>query len=335
LVLLRIENLQTQFDTPGGTLRAVDGVSLSIAPAQTLALVGESGCGKSLTALSIVQLVPPPGRVAAGHVWFHDRDLLALPESDLRAVRGNRIAMIFQEPMTSLNPLLRVGEQIGETLRVHRRASARAARERSVELLHRVGLDAPEQRVRDYPHQLSGGMRQRVMIAMALACEPELLIADEPTTALDVTIQAQILTLLRELQRQSGLAMLFITHDLAVVAQIADAVSVMYAGRIVEHAPANALFAQPRHPYTQALLRCTPPIAPHTTGRRLPVIPGDVPRLAQRPPGCAFHPRCQCRGEDPRCRMHAPALLATADGHACACWVGRRGAPGRDSTDGR
>ncbi len=319
-MLLQIENLQTHFDTRDGALRAVDGVSLAIAPAQTLALVGESGCGKSLTALSILRLVPPPGRIAGGHILFHDRDLLALPESDMRGVRGNRIAMIFQEPMTSLNPLLRVGEQIGEVLRLHRRASARAARERSIELLRRVGLDAPEQRIRDYPHQLSGGMRQRVMIAMALACEPELLIADEPTTALDVTIQAQILALLRELQQQSGLAMLCITHDLAVVAQIADAVCVMYAGRIVEQAATAELFARPLHPYTRALLRSTPRIAQSTAGQRLPVIPGEVPRAAQRPTGCAFHPRCELGRADEQCKSAGPALRQAGDGHMSACW---------------
>jgi peptide/nickel transport system ATP-binding protein len=346
-VLLRIENLQTHFDTPAGVLRAVDGVSLAIAPAQTLALVGESGCGKSLTALSILRLVPPPGRIAGGHVWFDDRDLLALPEREMRAMRGNRMAMIFQEPMTSLNPLLRIGPQIDESLRLHRWSSARAARQRTVELLRRVGLPAPEQRRRDYPHQLSGGMRQRVMIAMALACGPELLIADEPTTALDATIQAQILALLHELQRQSGLALLFITHDLAVVAQIADVVCVMYAGRIVEQAPVTELFAQPRHPYTQALLRSTPrakrcqePFVRSTLraaprqkvpdtffladtflhAGRLPVIPGDVPRAGQRPTGCPFHPRCELGRADAQCNSEEPPLRAVGAAHTCACW---------------
>ena len=340
-MLLRIENLQTHFDTPAGVLRAVDGVSLAIAPAQTLALVGESGCGKSLTALSILRLVPPPGRIAGGRIWFDDRDLLALPEPEMRAMRGNRIAMIFQEPMTSLNPLLRIGPQIDESLRLHRWSSARAARQRTVELLRRVGLPAPEQRRRDYPHQLSGGMRQRVMIAMALACGPELLIADEPTTALDATIQAQILALLHELQRQSGLSLLFITHDLAVVAQIADVVCVMYAGRIVEQAPVTELFAQPQHPYTQALLRSMPrakrcqepfsaerPVGccaqkvPDTflLAERLPVIPGDVPRAGQRPTGCPFHSRCELGRADEQCQSAEPPLRAVGAAHTCACW---------------
>jgi oligopeptide/dipeptide ABC transporter ATP-binding protein len=341
-VLLRIQNLQTHFDTPGGVVRAVDEVSLEVAAGQTVAVVGESGCGKSLTALSILRLVPPPGRIAGGEIWFHDRDLLGLPEAEMRAIRGDRIAMIFQEPMTSLNPLLTVGQQIDEVLRLHRGASGRTARRRAVELLGRVGIASPEQRSRDYPHQISGGMRQRVMIGMALACEPELLIADEPTTALDVTVQGEVLGLLRELQQQTGLAMLFITHDLAVVARIADAVCVMYAGRIVEQAPAAQLFAGPRHPYTQALLRCTPRLARGTSarrlavipgqspsetapttganGRRLPVIPGEVPTALHRPSGCPFHPRCELGREDGNCQANVPPLLGVTAGHLCACW---------------
>jgi oligopeptide/dipeptide ABC transporter ATP-binding protein len=319
-VLLRIENLQTHFATAAGTHRAVDGVSFEIAAGQTLALVGESGCGKSLTALSILRLVPPPGRVVAGRVCFDGHELLALPESAMRAVRGNRIAMIFQEPMTSLNPLLTVGQQIDEPLRLHARMSARAARQRSIELLRRVGIPAPEQRYRHHPHELSGGMRQRAMIAMALACEPELLIADEPTTALDVTIQAQILALLHELRRQKGLALLFITHDLAVVAQIADVVCVMYAGRVVEQAPVGQLFARPCHPYTQALLQCTPRLGPGTPGQRLPVIPGELPRAGQRPAGCSFQPRCGLGRADEQCQFHEPPLQRVGDVHACACW---------------
>jgi peptide/nickel transport system ATP-binding protein/oligopeptide transport system ATP-binding protein len=317
-MLLQIDSLKTYFDTPAGTVRAVDGVSFTLPAGRTLALVGESGCGKSLTALSIMRLIPPPGRIVDGTIRFHDLDLTSLRDRELRAIRGNRIAMIFQEPMTSLHPLLAVGEQIGEVVRLHRRSTIRATRERVLELLHRVGIPAPEQRVRDYPHQMSGGMRQRVMIAMALACEPELLIADEPTTALDVTVQAQILALLRDLQRRSGMALLFITHDLDVVARIAAAVSVMYAGRVVEHGPATEVLATPAHPYTQGLLRCTPRLT--TAARRLPVIPGDVPGPLDRPPGCPFHPRCELGRDDPVCRTQAQVLQPLGPRRSCACW---------------
>ncbi len=323
-MLLRVESLQTSFQTPAGIVRAVDGVSLEIPRGRTLALVGESGCGKSLTALSILRLVPPPGRVVGGRVVFDGRDLLELPAGQMRSIRGNRIAMVFQEPMTSLNPLLTIGNQVGEAFRVHRRFSARAAGQSSIELLRRVGIPSPEQQSRAYPHQMSGGMRQRVMIAAALACEPELLIADEPTTALDVTVQAQILDLLREVQRQRQMSMLFITHDLGVVARMADAVCVMYAGRIVERGAVGEIFAAPRHPYTRALLRSTPRLAPAEAEsggrRRLPVIPGDVPGALGRPSGCPFHPRCELGRDDQRCRSDEPALLEIAPTHACACW---------------
>jgi peptide/nickel transport system ATP-binding protein len=336
-VLLRIENLHTHVtDGDGRALSAVAGVSLSLERGQTLALVGESGCGKSLTAASIPRLLPPGARIAHGAIWFDGRDLVTLPEAALRRLRGDRIAMMFQEPMTCLNPVLSIRAQLTEVLRLHRRLAGRAARSRAVALLDQVGLREPERRAREFPHQLSGGMRQRVMIAMALACEPDLLIADEPTTALDVTIQAQILELLRDLQRRREMAMLFITHDLGVVAELADEVAVMYAGRIVEHAPTARLFSAPRHPYTRGLLDCTPRIEsaePDAAGeppsgrnlaRRLPVIPGEVPDLRHRPAGCAFHPRCELAGAEPRCQGDIPPLepVHGAPGvHTCACWM--------------
>jgi len=333
---LRVRDLRTHFFTPEGVVPAVDGVSLDVPRGRTVALVGESGCGKSVTALSILRLVPPPGRIVGGQVLLDGRDLLALGGRAMRGVRGNRVAMIFQEPLTSLNPVLRVGEQIGEALRVHRRLRAAARRRRIVELLSRVGIPAPEVRAAQYPHQMSGGMRQRVMIAMALACEPELLIADEPTTALDVTMQAQILGLLREAQEQAGMAVLLITHDLGLVTGMAQAVYVMYAGRIVESAPLERLFATPLHPYTRALLRSVPRLAggggagPGGRRARLFVIPGEVPQPQRRPPGCAFHPRCEQGREDPACRRCAPPLTEIEPGHACACWqvlpAGGRGA---------
>ena len=328
---LRIEELRTCFAAPAGDVWAVNGVGFEIARGQTLALVGESGSGKTLTALSILRLVPPPGRIVAGRILLDGVDLLSLPERQMRAVRGDRIAMIFQEPMTSLNPLMPVGEQVAEPLRLHRRLSTRAAHTHAVELLRSVGIPAAEQRARDYPHRMSDGMRQRVMIAMALACEPEVLIADEPTSALDVTVQAQILALLRDLQRQRGLSLLFITHDLGVVAQIADTVCVMYAGRVVERAPVGLIFAAPRHPYTQGLLRSTPRLTSGARSatrsdpggmspQRLPVIPGEVPDPAHLPPGCPFHPRCALGGDDPTCRTREPPLAEVAPEHACACW---------------
>ncbi len=326
-MLLRIRDLKTHFIGPDGVAPAVDGVSLDIHRGRTVALVGESGCGKSLTALSILQLVPPPGRIVGGEIRFDDHDLLKLNQRRMRDIRGNRIAMIFQEPMTSLNPVLSVGHQIGEALQLHRGLRGKALRRRTVELLQRVGIPAPNTRADEYPHQMSGGMRQRVMIAMALACEPDLLIADEPTTALDVTIEAQILALLRELQQQTGMSILLITHDLSLVAGSADTVCVMYAGRIVERALVEDLFDDPRHPYTQALLHSMPrlptaqsPDARSPARKRLEVIPGEVPQPVNRPAGCAFHPRCPLGRQDPICQAQVPPMAELAAHHECACW---------------
>ena len=323
-MLLQVENLKTHFITREGTVHAVDGVSLEIPRGKTVALVGESGCGKTVTALSILRLVPEPARIVADRILLEGRNLLTLSERQMRTVRGNRIAMIFQEPMSSLNPVLTVGGQIVEALRLHRRLGARAARRRAIELLERVGIPAPAQRFREYPHQMSGGMRQRVMLATALACEPDLLIADEPTTALDVTVQAQILDLLRDLQGHSGLAIVLITHDLGVVAEFADEVCVMYAGRIVERAPVERLFADPRHPYTRGLLRSTPRLSAsadsHARTTRLEVIPGEVPNPLHLPAGCAFHPRCERGKDDTRCRTEDPPLAEVARQQRCACW---------------
>jgi oligopeptide/dipeptide ABC transporter ATP-binding protein len=295
--LLEIRNLVTTFTTGGQRVAAADDVSLSIRRGETLALVGESGCGKSVTALSILRLLPsPPARVERGAILYEGADLLKLDEASLRRIRGDRIAMIFQEPMTSLNPVFTVGFQLVEALRLHRDLSKRAALQRAVELLDLVGIPAPKQRVSDYPHQLSGGMRQRVMIAMALACDPQLLIADEPTTALDVTVQAQILALLQQLQTQRSMGILFITHDLGIVAEFADRVAVMYAGRIVEQCSVKELFDAPAHPYTQGLLASVPArVIARAEGaipRRLPTIRGVVPSLAHLPPGCRFRDRC-------------------------------------------
>ena len=318
--LLEVTALQTHFATPDGVVRAVEGLSFTVAPGETLAIVGESGCGKSVTSMSILRLIQsPPGRIA-GSIRFEGRELLDLPEAAMRRIRGNEIAMIFQEPMTSLNPVLTVGRQITETLRLHQGLSARAAEARAAEALSLVGIPAPERRAREYPHQLSGGMRQRVMIAMALACNPKLLIADEPTTALDVTIQAQILDLMRGLKQRIGSAIMLITHDLGVVAETAERVVVMYAGRKVEEAPVAALFARPAHPYTLGLLGAVPRLgagAEGTARTRLAEIPGLVPSLRARIAGCPFAPRC-ARADD-HCRAEAPALRTLAPGHAVAC----------------
>jgi peptide/nickel transport system ATP-binding protein len=315
--LLEIRGLSVSFDSDDGRVRAVRGVDLALAAGETVALVGESGCGKSVTALSILRLVAtPPGFFDAGEIRLAGEDLLAAPESRLREIRGNDVAMIFQEPMTSLNPVLRVGEQIAEVFELHQKLGREAARARSIEALARVGIPAPEQRVDEYPHQLSGGMRQRVMIAMALACNPKLLIADEPTTALDVTIQAQILELIAKLQRELGMAVLLITHDLGVVAETARRVAVMYAGRIVEEADVLALFERPRHPYTAGLLRSRPRLDA-VDGRLVP-IEGSVPDAFHQPPGCAFHPRCPHAVE--RCRREDPPLSAEGT-HRFACFV--------------
>ncbi len=294
MALLEIENLQTQFRTPRGVLKAVDGVSLSIDRGEVLAVVGESGCGKTVTAFSILGLIPdPPGRIVGGSIRFAGRELIGMPAAAMREIRGGEISMIFQDPMTSLNPSLTVGEQIGEALLEHRGGTRRAALARAVELLEQVRVPDPQHRVLEYPHRLSGGMRQRVMIAMALACEPKLLIADEPTTALDVTIQAQILDLLREIRDRTRTAILLITHDLAVVAEVADRVAVMYAGRKVEEAPVAQLFHAPLHPYTRGLLASMPGAADDARARApLREIPGIVPPLDALPAGCAFAPRC-------------------------------------------
>ncbi len=316
--LLEIRDLVTEFRTDRGVVRAVDGVSLAIKQGETLGVVGESGCGKSVTALSVLRLIAQPaGRIASGEIRYKDRNLLGLDADDMRAIRGNRIAMIFQEPMTSLNPVFTIGDQIGEAIRLHQKKSKAEARVATIAALNQVGIPAAEQRVDDYPHQLSGGMRQRVMIAMALCCKPDVLIADEPTTALDVTIQAQILDLLRMLQRETQMSMMLITHDLGVVAQTCDDVAVMYAGRVVERAPAAELFAAPHHPYTAGLLRSMPEAdadeAPqfNADGRRirprLQEIAGMVPSLANLPPGCAFAERCSAVQD--RCRTEMPALV--------------------------
>ena len=320
--VLRVEGLRTRFTTGGRPVPAVDGVSFTLRRGETLGLVGESGCGKSVSALSLLRLVPsPPGEIVAGSVVFSGRDLLALPAAELQRIRGNEISMIFQEPMTSLNPVMTIGHQIAEAITRHRGLSSRAARDHAAEMLDLVRLSDPRRRLGQYPHQLSGGMRQRVMIAMALACNPRALIADEPTTALDVTVQAQILDLLRELQARLGTAILLITHDLGVVAQVADRVLVMYAGRIVEEAEAGALFAAPRHPYTHGLLASMP--YTRTSGRtrpgRLSEVPGTVPRLGAWPAGCAFAPRCSFALA--RCESEVPALEEKRPRHRAACWA--------------
>ncbi len=335
--LLEVTNLQTHFATDDGVVRAVQGLSFSIGAGETVGIVGESGCGKSVTSMSILRLVAePPGKIA-GSVRFRGRELLTLPEAEMQALRGKDIAMIFQEPMTSLNPVLTVGRQIGEVLRLHEGLDGAAAMARVVELLALVGIPAPERRVREYPHQLSGGMRQRVMIAMALSCNPQLLIADEPTTALDVTIQAQILDLMRDLQRRVGAAIMLITHDLGVVAEMAERVVVMYAGRKVEEATAAELFARPMHPYTQGLLAAVPKLGSSLTagGReRLTEIPGQVPSLRKPITGCAFAGRCPHVMDV--CRVVTPAATPAGDGHVVACHLLATRPPAtHPSADGR
>ena len=317
--LLTVRGLRTYFDTEDGVVKAVDGVSFAIAPAQTFALVGESGCGKSVTAYSIIGLVErPAGRVAGGEVRLEGRNLLDLTEAQMQRVRGRRISMIFQEPMTSLNPVFTCGSQIIEAIQLHQKLSGSQARRLAVEMLAKVGIPAPEQRLGEYPHQLSGGMRQRVMIAMALSCNPRLLIADEPTTALDVTIQAQILQLMKDVQRAGGLSILLITHDLAVVAETADVVAVMYASRIVELTDVARLFARPGHPYTQGLFRSLPRLGERKD--RLDTIPGNVPNPLALPGGCPFHPRCPAGRELARCRQQDPPLREVEPGRWVACW---------------
>jgi oligopeptide/dipeptide ABC transporter ATP-binding protein len=306
--ILRVRDLVTSFRTDEGVLRAVDGVSFDVPAKATIGLVGESGCGKSVTSLSILRLIPPPGKIESGKILFDGKNLLELSEKEMRALRGNQISMIFQEPMTSLNPVYTVGDQIVEAVRLHQKRSRSEARDRAVEMLQLVGIPSPERRVDSYPHELSGGMRQRVMIAMALACQPRLLIADEPTTALDVTIQAQVLDLLRKLQAVLGMSVVLITHDLSVVAEVAEKVVVMYAGRVVEEGAVERVFRNPRHPYTKGLIQSLPPFGTSSDAsarpRRLPTIEGVVPDLRALPKGCRFQDRCEyvidrCRTEEP------------------------------------
>jgi oligopeptide/dipeptide ABC transporter ATP-binding protein len=319
--LLEVSSLVTQFSTRSGIVRAVDGVSWDVAEGETVALVGESGCGKSASALSIMRLISEPaGRIVSGKVLFKGRDLLQLPEEAMRRVRGREIGMIFQEPMTSLNPVLTVGRQLTEGLEIHLGMAPAAARTRAIELLAMVGIPDAERRLRQYPHQFSGGMRQRMMIAIALSCEPALILADEPTTALDVTIQAQILELmksLKSLSRKLGVAMLIITHNLGVVARYADRVNVMYAGKIIEQASAAELYANPRHPYTEGLLRSVPRLDEPRRAKLAP-IEGQPPDLTRLPPGCSFEPRCRLRSE--RCTQSLPPLRPIGAAHTTACW---------------
>ena len=314
--LLSVEHLTTVFDLAAGSVPAVDDISFEIRPGETLGLVGESGSGKSVTALSIVRLVQPPGRIARGSIRFKERNLLTLSEREMQRVRGAEIALIFQEPMTALNPVFTIGDQVAETLLVHRRATRREAKTRAVELLHAVRIPHAAARVNDYPHQLSGGMRQRVLIAMAIACKPSLVIADEPTTALDVTIQAQVLDLLREMKAAFDLSLLLITHDLGLIAETADRVAVMYAGRIVETGPVRSIFREPLHPYTRGLLGSIPGGAP---GQRLRAIDGGVPMLGALPPGCAFNPRCPDRFEP--CTSSSPPDYAVGIEHSTKCYL--------------
>ena len=323
--LLEVDDLKTYFYTRDGIVRAVDGVSFMVFPGETLAVVGESGCGKSVTSLSILRLIAaPPGKIVNGRLMFQGRDLLGLTEDEMRKVRGNEISMIFQEPMTSLNPVLTIGRQIAEALVLHRGMKRKAALERAVEMLTLVNIPEAARRIEQYPHQLSGGMRQRVMIAMALACNPRLLIADEPTTALDVTIQAQILDLMRGLKEKTGAAIVLITHDLGVVAEMAQRVVVMYAGRKVEEAAVDDLFAHPRHPYTEGLLKSIPRLEHAQAAAHLPLaeIPGMVPSLKEEIAGCLFAPRCGYATE--RCRREYPPLEEKAPGHFAACWESGR-----------
>jgi peptide/nickel transport system ATP-binding protein len=314
--LLEVRDLRTHFASERGEVHAVDGVDLSLERGRTLGIVGESGCGKSVTALSIMGLVPqPPGRIAGGEVLFEGEDLLQAPARRMRDLRGDKLSMIFQEPMTSLNPAFPAGDQVAEALLRHRKISPKEARDQAVEMLRKVRIPSPERRARDYPHQLSGGMRQRVMIAMALACDPRLLIADEPTTALDVTIQAQILELMRLLRAELGTAIILITHDLGVIAELADDVIVMYAGKVVERCAAERLFAEPQHPYTIGLLGSIPRL--HLAQARLSAIEGVVPDPVAFPQGCRFHPRCPFAVD--KCRAEVPPLIKVSENHEAAC----------------
>jgi oligopeptide/dipeptide ABC transporter ATP-binding protein len=319
--LLEVHGLRTSFHTRDGIVRAVDGIDFHVDRGEVLGLVGESGCGKSVTSLSMMRLVAPPGRIEAGSVLFDGTDVLAIPADDMRKLRGNRISMIFQQPTSSLNPVLSVGMQLGEVLEIHRNMKRKAAHDRSLELLRMVGIPDPERRLKSYPHEMSGGMAQRIMIAMALACEPELLIADEPTTALDVTIQAQILDLMRNLQHELGTAIILITHDLGVVAEMCDRVAVMYAEEIVEQTDVLTLFREPRHPYTRGLIDSIPVMG--VVRDELAVIPGNVPNLIDLPPWCRFAPRCRARIERDvtlSTERH-PSLLPVGAGHDVRCWM--------------
>jgi oligopeptide/dipeptide ABC transporter ATP-binding protein len=319
--LLEVRNLKTYFYTEDGVVKAVDGVDFTVKPGQVLGLVGESGCGKSVTSLSIMRLISPPGKIVAGEIIFENRDLVKLPESTMVDIRGNRISMIFQQPQSSLNPVFKVGDQVAEVLRIHQRMDKNQAWERAVELLRLVGIPDVARKAHAYPHEMSGGQAQRVMIAMALALNPQLLIADEPTTALDVTIQAQILDLMRALRSELNTAVILITHDLGVIAEMADDVAVMYAGRIVEQADINTLFARPLHPYTQGLIASIPVLG--KVKERLEVIPGTVPNLINLPPGCRFAPRCQARLKYGLeiCVEMEPDLAQVQPGHAGRCWL--------------
>ena len=323
--LLKVRGLKTHFYTEEGVVRAVDGVDFHLSPGETLGIVGESGCGKSVTALSILRLIPqPPGKIVAGDLIFKDQNLLSLSIDKMRKIRGKDISMIFQEPMTSLNPVLTIGKQISEAIQLHEALGGKESFERAVEMLHLVGIPSPKKRVRDYPHQLSGGMRQRVMIAMALSCNPNILIADEPTTALDVTIQAQILRLISDLQKKVGMAVILITHNLGIVAQTARKVAVMYMGKIVEEAEVQGLFGEPLHPYTQGLLKSLPNFYKDLVKRdRLAEIPGVVGSLLTPPSGCYFSPRCRYTKEV--CRKEEPILKEARPGHGVRCWLMQEG----------
>ncbi len=319
--LLEVKNLKTYFYTEDGVVKAVDGVDFQVYPGEVLGLVGESGCGKSVTSLSIMQLIGPPGKVVEGEIIFNGRNLLDLTENQMIQVRGNKVSMIFQQPQSALNPVFRVGDQIAEVLHIHQNLGRDAARKRVIELLKMVGIPEAERRAQAYPHELSGGMAQRVMIAMGLACVPELLIADEPTTALDVTIQAQILDLMRDLRNRVGASVILITHDLGVVAEMAERVAVMYAGRIVEQADVKVLFSKPLHPYTQGLMGSIPILG--KIKERLEVIPGSVPNLVNLPPGCRFAPRCRARLENHLeiCTQVEPDLIEVGEAHLVRCWL--------------
>ena len=318
--LLRVNNLRTYFHTDLGVAKAVDGVSLTVKRGETLGIVGESGCGKSVTALSIMRLIPiPPGRIESGEIYLEGKNILDLSDAEIRKIRGNMISMIFQEPMTSLNPVFRIGDQISEAIRLHQGLSKKEAINKSIETLRLVGIPSPEKRVHDYPHQLSGGMRQRVMIAMAISCRPKLMIADEPTTALDVTIQAQILSIMQKLKEETGTAIILITHNQGVVAEMAQNVIVMYAGKIMEQATVFDLFENPHHCYTEGLMKAIPRLDQIQKQRRLHIIRGIVPSLLNLPPCCKFSDRCD--KSFAKCRKEEPPLFEVSPGHTCRCWL--------------